>query len=185
MRTPADPVADRRALLLIDFQRDFVEPTGRMPAAQNQIPATLAAASSALARAKRNGDLIVAIGNEYRPRDYLMNLLRRRAAIAGSDGARWSDRLEVDGAQYFPKWADSAFVNPELDIWLRAHGLATLVLCGLMARACVTATAKDALTRGYNVHILADAVACYSDASRSRALARLKARGAHVLSDAA
>jgi nicotinamidase-related amidase len=114
-----------------------------------------------------------------------MNLLRRRAAIAGSDGARWSDRLEVDGAQYFPKWAGSAFVNPELDIWLRAHGVATLVLCGLMARACVTATAKDALTKGYNVQILADAVACYPDASRSRALARLKARGAHVLSDAA
>jgi nicotinamidase-related amidase len=46
MNTRADPVAHRRALLLIDFQRDFVEPAGRMPAAQNQIPAALAAASA-------------------------------------------------------------------------------------------------------------------------------------------
>lgn len=185
MTTQHDLGAVRRALLLIDFQRDFVEPAGRMPAAQNQIPATLAAASRALAEAKLKGDLIITIGNEFRPGDYLMNLLRRRAAIAGSEGARWTDRLEVEGAHYFPKWASSAFVNPELENRLQKHGVTTLALCGLMARACVTATAKDALAKGYKVQILADAVACYSDASRNRALTRLKARGAQLLSDAA
>jgi len=185
MNAAATPLAERRALLLIDFQRDFVEPAGRMPAAQNQIPAALAAASRQLAQAKANGDLVVAIGNEFRPRDYLMNLLRRRAAIAGSEGARWTERLTVEGAQYFPKWASSAFVNPDLDIWLRANGVTTLMLSGLMARACVTATATDALRKGYTVQILADAVACYSDASRRRALTRLEARGARLLSNAA
>ena len=176
---------ERRALVLIDFQRDFVEPAGRMPAALNQIPATLAAASRALATARERGDLIVAIGNEFRPRDRLMNLLRRHAAIAGSDGARWSERLPIDGAQYFAKWAGSAFVNPELDKWLRAQGVTTLALSGLMARACVTATANDALARGYKVEILADAVACYSDSSRKRALSRLEAAGVLVRSNAA
>jgi len=182
-RTDRGP--ERRALLLIDFQRDFVEAAGRMPADQGQIPATLSAASLALERARANGDLIVAIGNEFKPRDRLMNLLRRHAAIAGSDGARWSERLPLDGAQYFPKWAGSAFVNPELDNWLRAHGVTTLALSGLMARACVTATAMDALAKGYKVDVLADAVACYSDSSRKRALARLEARGARVMSNAA
>ena len=185
MNIAADPVADRRALLLIDFQRDFVEPTGRMPAAQNQIPAALAAASRALGQAKANGYLVVMIGNEFSPRDYVMNLLRRHAAIAGSEGARWSERLSVEGASYFPKWAGSAFINPELDNWLRANGVTTLMLSGLMARACVTATANDALRKGYAVHILADAVACYSDTSRQRALKRLKSRGARLVSDAA
>ena len=177
--------SDRRALLLIDFQRDFVEPGGRMPAAQNQIPTALAAASRALAEAKAKGDLIVTIGNEFRPHDRLMNLLRRGAAIAGSEGARWTERLEIEGAQYFAKWAGSAFVNPELENWLHKHRVTTLALCGLMARACVTATAKDALAKGYKVQILSDAVACYSDKSRNRALARLRARGAEIISDAA
>jgi len=176
--------ANRRALLLIDFQRDFVEPTGRMPAAQNQIPAVLAGASRAVIDARSNGDLVVTVGNEFRPRDYFMNLLRRRAAVAGSEGARWTERLNVEGAVYFAKWAGSAFVNPDLEIWLREHEVTTLTLCGLMARACVTATAKDALSKGYKVRILSAAVACYSDLSRERALARLRKQGVDIIPNA-
>jgi nicotinamidase-related amidase len=175
----------RRALLLIDFQRDFLEPSGRMPVARAQVDSVLSAAARAMAEARDAGDLVVAIGNEFRPGDVLMNLLRRNASVAGSEGSRWTDRLPLDGTTYFAKWAGSAFVNPELDLWLRAHDVKTLVLTGLMARACVTATAKDALARGYAVKILADGVACKSDASRARALARLKARGAVVLREAA
>ena len=181
MTQDSHPPRGRRALLLIDFQRDFVEAGGRMPAAQNQMPQVLAAAARAVARAQAEGDLIVTIGNEFRPGDFVMNLLRRRAAVAGSDGARWSEKLPVAGARYFPKWAGSAFVNPELEIWLRERGVGTLLLCGLMAKACVTATAKDALARGFEVEILAEAVGCYTDASRRRALARLGGRGARVL----
>ncbi len=175
----------RRALLMIDFQRDFLNSSGRMPVDRNQVSPVLSAAAKAMADARAAGDLIVAIGNEFRPGDLLMNLLRRYASIAGSEGARWSDKLPLEGTPYFPKWAESAFVNPELDRWLQAHGVKTLVLTGLMAKACVTATAKDALARGYEVQILADAVACKSDASRARALARLKARGAVLLPAAA
>jgi nicotinamidase-related amidase len=171
----------RRALLLIDFQRDFLEPSGRMPVARAQVDSVLNAAARAMAEARDAGDLIVAIGNEFRPRDILMNLVRRNASIAGSEGSRWTDRLPLDGATYFPKWAGSAFVNPELDPWLRARNVKTLVVAGLMAKACVAATAKDALARVYAVQILADGVACTSDASRARALARLKARGAVLL----
>jgi len=135
----------RRALLLIDFQRDFLEPSGRMPVARAQVDSVLNAAARAMAEARDAGDLIVAIGNEFRPGDILMNLFRRNASILGSEGASWTDRLPLDGATYFPKWAGSAFVNPELNPWLRAHNVKTLVLAGLMAKACITATAKDAL----------------------------------------
>jgi nicotinamidase-related amidase len=171
----------RRALLMIDFQRDFLDSSGRMPVDRDQVSPVLRAAAKAMADAKAAGDLIVAIGNEFRPGDLLMNLLRRYASIAGSEGARWSDKLPLEGTTYFPKWAGSAFVNPQLDRWLQAHNVKTLVLTGLMARACVTATAKDALAKGYEVQIVADAVACRSDASRARALTRLKAKGAILL----
>jgi nicotinamidase-related amidase len=170
--------AERRALLLIDFQRDFLESSGKMPVARDQVLPVLSAAAQAIVEARSRNDLVVAIGNEFRPGDFLMNALRRYASVARSEGSRWTDKLPLDSAKYFPKWAGSAFVNRELDTWLRAQGIGTLVLTGVFARACVTATAKDALTKGYAVHILVDAVACKSDASRARALARLEARGA-------
>lgn len=170
----------REALLLIDFQRDFLDDAGRMPVARNQVSPVLRAAADAVAQARSAGNAVVAVGNEFRRGDVVMNILRRHAAIAGSDGARWSDSLPLDAIPYFPKWAGSAFVNPDLDAWLRAKGITTLVIAGLYARACVTATVKDALARGYEVRILFDAVACRCDASRDRALARLAARGAVV-----
>jgi nicotinamidase-related amidase len=168
----------RRALLLIDFQRDFLDWSGKMPVARDQVSPVLSAAAQAIAEARKEGDLVVAIGNEFRPSDFLMNALRRHASIAGSEGARWTEKLPLEGIKYFPKWAGSAFVNPELGAWLRAQSVRTLVLTGVFARACVTATAKDALAKGYAVHILPDAVACKSDSSRARALGRLEARGA-------
>jgi nicotinamidase-related amidase len=173
----------KRALLLIDFQRDFIESTGKMPVAMNQVASVLGAAAEAIADAKRSGQFILAIGNEFRSKDFLTNLLRRHASIAGSDGAKWTEKLPIDGAVYFAKWSASAFVNPELEKWLKANSVTELVLTGLQARACVAATAKDALAKGYAVQVLANAVACVSDASRARALAKLERKGVIVLRD--
>ena len=166
-----------QALLLIDFQRDFINSNGRMPIARNQVDPVLEAAKKATHDATQAGDFIVKVGNEFRPNDFLLNLLRRHASIAGSDGAKWTERLPIDGAVYFPKWAKSAFVNRELDKWLKANSVDTLVLTGLQATACVSATANDAISMGYSVRILGNAVACVSDASRTRALARLQNKG--------
>ena len=173
--------AERRALLLIDFQRDFLESSGRMPVARGQVSPVLSAAAKALAEARKAGDMIVAIGSEFRRGDILMNVLRRSASIAGSPGAQWTESLPLDGAKYFPKWASSAFVNPELDVYLRAHTVGMLAVTGLFAKACVSLTASEALLRGYRVQIIAEAVACSSDASRTRALNRLQSKGAALV----
>ncbi len=171
-----------RALLLIDFQDDFLEPDGKMPVSRAQVTPVLAAAARAVAAARQAGDLVLAIGNEFRPDDYFMNLLRRHASIAGSPGSRWTKALPLAGIQYFPKWAGSAFVNPNLEPWLRAKGVETLALSGLLAKGCISATARDALARGYEVDLVSDAIACASDASRARALTRLEAKGCRIVS---
>lgn len=171
----------KRALLLIDFQDDFLGPKGRMPVCRDHVGPALAAARRAVAQARRRGDAILAIGNEFKPDDHLMNLLRRRASIAGSTGARWSPALPLEGIPYLAKWATSAFVNPDLDAWLRDNGIKTLSLTGLKAGACISETAKEALARGYEVDLIAEAIACDSDESRRRALARLERRGARVV----
>ena len=59
-------------------------------------------------------------------------------------------------------------------------GIGTLVVSGLMARACVTATIGAALERGIRVMLLEPAIACVSDRSRRCALAQLELKGAQI-----
>jgi len=173
--TPSDDTAaqPREALVLIDFQNDFLKDAGRMPVARGQVVGLLAATTAAITAARGRADPVVAIGNEFRRNDHLGNLLRRSASIAGSWGAGWDERLPLDDIQYFAKWGGDAFGNPELEPWLRARRVDRLALTGLFAKACVTATAKGALARGFGVRILAGGVACGSDKSLDRALERL------------
>ncbi len=171
----------RRALLLIDFQRDFLADDGRLPVARHQVGAVIAAANAAVAKARAEGAAIIAIGNEFRPSDWIANIFRRHAAIAGSDGARWDDRIDRSGATYFPKWAGNAFSNPALGRFIADQGIDTVTLTGLYANACVTATAKGALARGLTVEIEPDAVAAGSDRARAKAVERLERRGVKIL----
>jgi nicotinamidase-related amidase len=171
----------RRALLLIDFQDDFLADDGRMPVARDQVEPVLAATRAAIAQAHARGDLIVQIGNEFRPRDLLGNLSRRGAAIAGRPGARWDPRFAAADAVYVAKWKGDAFCNPELEKVLREHRIEEIAVAGLYARACVAATTRAALARGFQVHVLGDAVACRSDASREAALGRIRGFGAQVV----
>ncbi len=172
-----------RALLLIDFQDDFLADNGRMPVARDQVGPVLSATQAAITQAQARGDLIVQIGNEFRPHDLIGNLMRRGAAVAGRPGTRWDPRFAAPGAVYVAKWKSDAFCNPALEKLLREHRIQDVVLAGLYARACVAATAKAALARGFQTHVLGEAVACRSDASREAALGRLRRRGAHIIHD--
>lgn len=174
-----------RALLLIDFQRDFLLSDGRMPVAENQINGLIVAANRAIAAARVNGDVIVAIGNEFPRSSVVANFFRRNAAIAGSPGAKWDERVPIGTAKFFPKWRGDAFCNLELEPFLRACNVQELTLAGLYAKGCVTATAKAALGRGFQVNILADAVADSSDWMRSFALRRLSRKGAKIVQTSA
>jgi nicotinamidase-related amidase len=175
--TAANSPCTGRALLLIDFQHDFLAADGRMPVARDQVEPVLAATRVAVERAQADGDLIVKIGNEFRRGDRIGNLLRRHAAVAGSTGTAWDVRADARDAVYLAKWKGSAYCNPGLPDLLGREGVGHVILCGLYARACVTATARAALASGLRVTVLRDAVACRSGATREAALRRLARRG--------
>jgi biuret amidohydrolase len=169
------------ALLLIDFQEDFLAPTGRMPVDQGQVQSVIAAAQHAVDEAQRNGDLIVKIGNEFRPSDMIGNVFRHRAAMRGSPGAAWDARIDPPGATYLPKWKSDAFCNPDLVALLEEAHVGQIRLAGLYAKACVTATAKAAHKRGLLVQVIGEATACSSDKSRQSALEKLRGAGIAVV----
>lgn len=53
----------------------------------------------------------------------------------------------------------SAFVGTDLADQLRARGITTVVICGLMTHACVAGAARDAAPLGFEVVVASDAVA--------------------------
>jgi nicotinamidase-related amidase len=114
------------ALLLIDFQEDFLAPSGRMPVDQGQVRPVIAPAQQAVNEAQRNGDPIVKIGNEFRRSDVIGNTLRHHAARKGGPGAAWDGRIDPPGAMYIPKWKSDAFCNPDLATLLEEAGVGQL-----------------------------------------------------------
>ena len=171
----------RRALLLIDFQEDFLAPGGRMPVDQGQVRPAIDAARRAVDEARHEGDLMVKIGNEFRHSDVIGNFFRHHAAIKGSPGAAWDGRIDPSEATYVSKWRSDAFCNPELMALLDEAHVGQVRLTGLYAKACVSATAKAARRRGLSVQVISDATACSSDKSRQAALDKLRTIGIEVL----
>ena len=109
-------------------------------------------------------------------------LLSKGAAIAGSTGAELDPRLESsDSAKVIVKARPSAFSNPELEQYLRAHDVQELYVLGVFAEGCVRSTVVETVKLGYTVHIIANAVAANAAWKKRFALWAMKRVGAKIV----
>ena len=67
-------------------------------------------------------------------------------------------------------WCSSGFANTDLDLQLKKHGIHQLIVIGLIAHTCVEATVRFAAELGYDVTVVRDATASYSDDEMHAAL---------------
>src|SRR5262244_1006081 len=67
-------------------------------------------------------------------------------------------------------WCSSGFANTDLDLQLKKHGIHKLIVIGLIAHTCVEATVRYAAELGYEVTLVKDATADYSDEEMHAAL---------------
>jgi ureidoacrylate peracid hydrolase len=67
-------------------------------------------------------------------------------------------------------WCSSGFANTDLDLQLKRHGIQQLIVIGLIAHTCVEATVRFAAELGYDVTVVKDATASYSDREMHAAL---------------
>ena len=67
-------------------------------------------------------------------------------------------------------WCSSGFANTDLDLQLKKHGIQKLIVIGLIAHTCVEATVRYAAELGYEVTVVKDATASYSDEHMHAAL---------------
>jgi len=67
-------------------------------------------------------------------------------------------------------WCSSGFANTDLDLLLKKHGIHQLIVMGLIAHTCVEATVRYGVELGYEVTVVKDATASYSDTEMHAAL---------------
>ena len=67
-------------------------------------------------------------------------------------------------------WCSSGFANTDLDLQLKKHGIHKLIAIGMIAHTCVEATVRYAAELGYEVTVVRDATADYSDREMQAAL---------------
>ena len=67
-------------------------------------------------------------------------------------------------------WCSSGFANTDSDLQLKKHGIHQLIVIGLIAHTCVEAIVRYAAELGYEVTMVKDATASYSDEEMHGAL---------------
>ena len=88
--------------------------------------------------------------------------------------------VELGDHQPFEKTCFSCMLLDE--VASRVAGKRSLVLCGVEAHICVLKTALDALSKGFEVHVVADAVSSRTPENHRYALERLRQSGAYIVS---
>jgi nicotinamidase-related amidase len=172
------------AVLLMDLQRDFLDRSGgRMPVDEEGAQAVIRVANAVLSRRLLAEALPVLVKNQFPATARVANFFRHGAAVRGTAGAEFDPRLVRSGSELvITKSSPSAFSNPELEPYLRIHGVQDLYLLGVFAEGCVRSTAVEAVQRGYTVHLIVNAVATNAPWKKAFALWSMARAGVHVLS---
>lgn len=195
---PLDPA--RAALIVIDMQRDFLEPGGFGAALGNDVSLVQAIVPTvrALLDAARAAGLIVIHTREcHRPdlsdcppakRDRGDPALRigdpgpmGRILIAGEPGAEIvSELAALPGETVIDKPGKGAFYATGLGDLLAELGITQLIFAGVTTEVCVQTTMREANDRGFNCLLAEDATASYFPEFRRATLDMIRAQGAIV-----
>lgn len=170
----------RRALLVLDVQKDFTSQGARMPVDAAQAEAMIRSINRATSSFQQRGDLVIYVRNVFRRND-MVNLFRRFAAVEGSPGIAFDDRLRVVSDLVFDKDQPDALSNRRLAEFLVASQVSEITVSGVFADQCVYWTSRGALNRGYRVNYAADAVAAGSARAVDRAVRSIRKRGAAIV----
>lgn len=173
------------ALLVIDPYNDFISEGGKV---WNRLK-TVAEANSCVPnmlqvlQAARQAGLRVffAPHRRYRPGDY--ETWKYTAPVQKAAWSRKTFEYGTWGGEFrsefaplpgeivaFEHWCSSGFANTDLDLQLKKHGIQQLIVIGLIAHTCVEATVRFAAELGYEVTMVKDATADYSDVEMRAAL---------------
>src|SRR5438552_19007116 len=185
------------ALLIIDMQRDFMEPGGFGETLGNdvsQLAAAVGPCRDVLEAARRRGMLVVHTREGHKPdlSDAPPAKIERgspslrigdpgpmgRILIRGEPGHDIiSDLYPIEGEAVVDKPGKGAFYATGLETLLANRGIDNLLVCGVTTEVCVNTTVREANDRGYRCIVLADCCASYFPEFHEMGLKMIKAQG--------
>jgi len=185
------------ALLVIDMQRDFVDPGGFGEALGNDVSLLRRAVpptERVLAAARAAGLSVIHPREGHRPdlsdlppakkaRGRLATGIgdpgpMGRILVRGEYGHDIVDSLRpLPGEPVVDKPGKGSFYATDLDAILKARDIKQLVVCGVTTEVCVHTTVREANDRGYDCLVLEDCVASYFPEFQRVALEMIKAQG--------
>jgi len=188
---------DRTALVIIDMQRDFLEPGGFGETLGNDVSKLQVAVKplqAVLAAARTVGLLVIHTREGHRPdlSDAPPAKVERGAPSARIGDAGPMGRILIRGEpghdivpELYPikgepvidKPGKGAFYQTDLELTLRNRGIENLIVCGATTEVCVNTTVREANDRGYRCIVLGDCCASYFPEFHEMGLKMIKAQG--------
>ena len=187
----------RSALVIIDMQRDFLEPGGFGAALGNDVSLLKAAVGpirNVLNAARDTGVLVIHTREGHRPdlADAPPLKVDRgdpktrigapgpmgRILVRGEPGHDIIPELyPIAGEPVIDKPGKGAFYQTDLELMLKNRGIETLMVCGVTTEVCVNTTIREANDRGFRCIALSDGCASYFPDFHAAGLAMIKAQG--------
>ncbi len=187
----------KAALVIIDMQRDFLEPGGFGEALGNDVSRLQAAVGpckDVLGAARRLGMLVIHTREGHRPD---LSDAPPHKVVRGDPATRIGavgpmGRILVRGEpghdiipELYPlqeepvidKPGKGAFYQTDLELMLRNRGIDTLFVAGVTTEVCVNTTVREANDRGFRCIVLSDCCASYFPQFHEMGLAMIKAQG--------
>ena len=185
------------ALLIIDMQRDFMEPGGFGETLGNdvsQLARAVAPIAALLKAARETGMMVIHTREGHLPdlSDAPPAKIERgapslrigdpgpmgRILIRGEAGHDIIPELyPLEGEVVIDKPGKGAFYATTLGADLQAREIDTLLVCGVTTEVCVNTTVREANDRGYRCIVIADGCASYFPEFHEMGLKMIKAQG--------
>lgn len=185
------------ALMIVDMQRDFVDPGGFGEALGNDVSLlrkVIAPIRKVLDTARSINMLVIHTREGHRQdlSDLPQNKKLRgkleagigdsgpmgRILVRGEYGHGIVDELKpMSGEPIVDKPGKGAFHATDLDSLLRNRGIKQLVFCGVTTEVCVNTSVREANDRGYDCLVLEDCVGSYFPEFQTASLNMIKAQG--------
>ncbi|HEX3413799.1 MAG TPA: isochorismatase family cysteine hydrolase [Stellaceae bacterium] len=194
---PLDLIAAQAGLVIIDMQRDFLEPGGFGAFLGNDVSLlrrTIAPTRRLLDAARMSGLTVIHTREGHRAdladlppakkaRGRLPNGIgdpgpMGRILIRGEPGHDIIPELyPVPGEPVVDKPGKGAFHATDLETMLKNRGITQLVVCGVTTEVCVNTTVREANDRGYECVVVEDCVGSYFPEFQEMGLRMIKAQG--------
>lgn len=189
-----DAGPERAALLVVDVQRDFCDPSvSRMAIDEATVDAIEEAVATIVRLTDAARDLGVTIvwvrlerrpDNQWPASDWLFDRSQDgwTPCRVGTEGADWFRVKPLDDDLIITKPRHSAFMGTDLEARLRSRGITSVAVCGVATDCCVEGTVRDAYQLDLPPIVVADASAAHDAARHEGALATMAAHFAVVAS---